>query len=57
MGIYINGLRWPILQFGNILMHGREEWVLVQLGSRHKCIERPAQLMFPDYLSVSCGYG
>ena len=57
MGIYINGLRWPILQFGNILMHGREEWVLVQLGSRHKCIERPAWPMFADNLSVSCGYG
>ena len=57
MGIYMNGLPWRILQFVNILMHGREEWVLVQLGSRHKWIERPGWLMFPDYLSVSCGYG
>ena len=30
-------------------MHGREEWVLVQLGSQHKRVERPVQLEFPDY--------
>ena len=35
-----------------ILMHGREEWVLVQLGSRHKCIERPGWLMVGSWLMV-----
>ena len=34
-------------------MHGREEWVLVQLRSKHK---RPVRPMFPDYLSVSYDY-
>ena len=34
-------------------MHGREEWVLVSLGSEHKPKERPVRPVFPDYLSVS----
>ena len=37
-------------------MPGKEEWVLVQLGSQHKCVELPFRPVFPDYLSVSCGY-
>ena len=36
-------------------MHGREEWVLVQLGSQHKFEERPVQPVQPVY-SVSCDY-
>ena len=40
-----------------ILMHSREEWVLVQLGSQHKRVERPLRSVFPDYLSVSSDYG
>ena len=31
-------------------MSGKEEWVLVSLGSLHKCVERPVRLVFPDYL-------
>ena len=31
-------------------MPGKEEWLLVQLGSQHKCIERPVRPEFPDYL-------
>ena len=26
------------------------------MGSQHKCVERPVQLVFLDYLSVSCDY-
>ena len=37
-------------------MHGREEWVLVQLRSQHKLVERPVLSMFPDYRSVPCDY-
>ena len=37
-------------------MHGREEWVLVYLGSQHKHVERPVQPECPDYLSVSGDY-
>ena len=48
-----NSLNWPALWFAYILIHGREEWVLVLLGSQHKCVERPLRPMFPDYLSVS----
>ena len=45
------------LWFVYILMHTREEWVLVQLSSQHKRIEWPVQPVFPDYLSVSYDYG
>ena len=38
------------------LMHGREEWVLAQLGSQHKRVERPVRPVLPDYFSVSCDY-
>ena len=31
-------------------MPGKEEWVLVWLGSQHKCVERTVRLEFPDYL-------
>ena len=34
-------------------MHGKEEWVLVYLGSQHKCVKRPVW----DFPSVSCDYG
>ena len=42
--------RCPALWFVYILMRGNEEWVLVQLGSQHKCVERPIRSEFPDYL-------
>ena len=29
-------------------MLGKEEWVLVYLGSQHKCVERPVWPVFPD---------
>ena len=29
---------------------GKEKWVLLQLGSQLKCVERPVWVMFPDYL-------
>ena len=38
-------------------MHGREEWVLVSIGSQHKLREWAVRSVFPDYLSVSCDYG
>ena len=38
-------------------MPGKEEWVLVYLGSQYKCVEQPDWPVFPDYLSISCGYG
>ena len=44
------------LGFAYILMHGREEWVLVSLGSQHKSTELPVWPVFPDYLSVSYDY-
>ena len=47
--------RYPALWFVYILMPGKEEWVLVQLGSQHKCVERPVRPEFPD--SVSYDYG
>ena len=31
-------------------MPGKEELVLVYLGSQHKCVERPVRPEFPDYL-------
>ena len=46
-----------VISFVYILMHGREEWVLVYLGSQHKRVERPVQPLLPDYFSVSCDYG
>ena len=52
-----NSPRWPALWFVYILMHGKEEWVLVQLGSQSKCTERPVRPVFSNYLSVSCDYG
>ena len=42
--------------FIHILMHGREGWVLVYLGSQQKHVERPVQPECPDYLSVSGDY-
>ena len=30
-------------------MPGKEEWVLVWLGSQHKCVGRPVRPVFPDY--------
>ena len=30
-------------------MPGKEEWVLVLLGSQHKCVERLVWPLFPDY--------
>ena len=42
--------------FVYILMLGREEWVLVELGSQQKCVKRPVRPVFPDYLSVSHDY-
>ena len=49
-------LNFPALWFIYILMHGRQEWVLLQLGYQHKCVERPVWPVFPDYLFVSCDY-
>ena len=46
----------PAFSFVCILMDGREEWVLVQLGSQHKRVERSVRPVFPDFLSVSCDY-
>ena len=40
----------PALWSVYILMPGKKEWVLVQLGSQHKCVERPVGPVFPDYL-------
>ena len=33
-------------------MHGKEEWVLLYLGSQHKCVDAQFDLCF--HLSVSC---
>ena len=49
--------RCPALWFAYILMPGKKEWVLVQLGSQQKCVERPVRPVFTDQLSVSCDYG
>ena len=38
-------------------MYGKEEWVLVELGSQQKRIELPVGPVFQDYLSVSYDYG
>ena len=46
----MNSPRCPALWFVYILMSGKEEWVLVQLGSQHKCLEWPVWPVFPDYL-------
>ena len=43
------------LWFVYIWMPGKEESVLVQLGSQHKCVEQPVQPMF-SRLSISCDY-
>ena len=53
----MNSLNSLAILFVQILMHGREEWVLVQLGSQHKRVERFVHPVFPDYPSVSCDYG
>ena len=53
----VHSFNSPAFLFVCILMHGSEEWVLVQLGSQHKHAERPAQSMFSDFLSVSCDHG
>ena len=45
------------ISFVFTLMNGREEWVLVYLGSQHKRVERPVRPEIPDYLSGSCDYG
>ena len=39
-----------------ILMHGREEWVLVWHASQQERVEWPVQPVFPDCLSISCDY-
>ena len=46
----MNSPRCPALWFVYILMPGKEEWVLVYLGSQHKCVERPVRPVFPGYL-------
>ena len=43
---------YPAFRFIYILMHGREEWVLVQLGSQHKHIKWTVQSVFSEYLSI-----
>ena len=35
-------------------MHGKEESVLVKLGSHHNSVERPVWPVFPDYLFDFC---
>ena len=50
----MNSPRCPALWFVYILIPGKEEWVLVYLGSQHKCVERPVRPVFPD--SVSYDY-
>ena len=52
----VHSLNSTAFLFVYILMYGREEWVLAQLGSPHKCVELPFWTVFPDYLSVSCDY-
>ena len=52
----MNNPRCPALYFVYILMPGKEEWALVQLGSQHNCVELPVRPVFPDYLSVSYDY-
>ena len=42
----INSPRCPALWFVYILMHGREEWVLVSLGSRTASSARVSRLSF-----------
>ena len=37
------------LWFVYILIPGKEEWVLVWLGSQHNCVEPPVRPVFPDY--------
>ena len=55
MGVHKQSLQ-PGLFFYLYSDHGREEWVLVELGSQHKRVKRPVWPVFPDYLSISCGY-
>ena len=45
----INSPRCPALWFVCILIIVKEEWVLVQLGSQHKFVERLVRPVFPDY--------
>ena len=52
----VHSLNSPAFLFVYILMHGGEEWIVVQLGSQNKRIERPVRPVFQDYLSVSCDY-
>ena len=40
------------VSFVYILMHGREEWVLIQFGSQHKRVERAVRPVFPDHLKI-----
>ena len=42
----INSPRCPVPWFVYILMHGREEWVLISLGSEKKCVELPVRPVF-----------
>ena len=47
----------PDFRFVYILMHGREEWVLLLLGSQDKPKEWSVRPVFSDYLSNSYDYG
>ena len=52
----INSPRCPVPWFVYILMHGREEWVLISLGSEKKCVELPVRPVYPNCFFVSCDY-
>ena len=49
-----DSLNCHVLWFVDILKHGREEQVSVQLAFQNKRVERPVRNMFLDYLSISC---
>ena len=46
----------PVLWIIYVMMHGKEEWDLIQFASQHKSVERAVRLVFPDYVSVSFYY-
>ena len=53
---HIRKVKWELTVLVARSFCGKEEWVLVQLGSQCKPVEQPVWPLFPDYLSISCDY-
>ena len=48
MGFTIS-FNYPAFWFIHILIHGREEWVIVLLASQQKRVKQPVRPEYPDY--------